>query len=276
MKFSQRKGLISVRDIVQKDYIDENLQNKLWNLFYCEIALKINNNLKFNFHRSIWTDFFNNKIDEFEQFNFIQKIIKPWFFSCEWFEIYDFIEFIASKKKELLFDVRIAGRDSINFITEINLALEKEMSAYRLLGFKIIEITDENELNSIELSFKEGDKFKNVSIHLKSALVYLSNRKNPDYRNSIKESISAVESICRIVTGEKTLGKALYKLESLGVKIHQQIKNAFEKLYLFTNDKQTGIRHALIDEAYNPDFDEAKFMLVTCSAFINYLKSKSI
>lgn len=68
----------------------------------------------------------------------------------------------------------------------------------------------------------------------------------------------------------------MYKLESSGVKIHQQIKNAFEKLYHFTNDKQTGIRHALIEEAYNPDFDEAKFMLVTCSAFINYLKSKSI
>ena len=39
----------------------------------------------------------------------------------------------------------------------------------------------------------------------------MTDRKTPNYRNSIKESISAVEALCKIITeNEKaTLGKAL-------------------------------------------------------------------
>ena len=40
------------------------------------------------------------------------------------------------------------------------------------------------------------------------------------------------------------------------------LKTAFEKLYVYTNDKATGIRHALMDETDAPSFDEAKIMLV--------------
>ena len=31
----------------------------------------------------------------------------------------------------------------------------------------------------------------------------LADRKQPDYRNSIKESISAVEAICALITGQE-------------------------------------------------------------------------
>jgi len=38
----------------------------------------------------------------------------------------------------------------------------------------------------------------------------------------------------------------------------------------------TSIRHALIDDegTYTPTADEAIFMLVSCSAFVNYLRKK--
>jgi hypothetical protein len=36
-----------------------------------------------------------------------------------------------------------------------------------------------------------------VSEHLNTAIGFLSDRKNPHYRNSIKESISAVESLMK-------------------------------------------------------------------------------
>lgn len=91
----------------------------------------------------------------------------------------------------------------------------------------------------------------------------------------LKKSISAVESVCKVVTGEKTLGKALNNLEKLGIKIHPSMKSAFDKLYVYTNDSKTGIRHAKINAGYSLNFDEAKFMLVICSSFINYLKFKS-
>ena len=55
--------------------------------------------------------------------------------------------------------------------------------------------------------------------------------------------------------------------------IHGALKAAFVKLYGYTSDAD-GIRHAILDEP-NVDFDEAKYMVVVCSAFVNYLASKA-
>jgi hypothetical protein len=95
-------------------------------------------------------------------------------------------------------------------------------------------------------------------------------------RNSIKESISAVEAVCRELTGDTTLGQALKHLEDKGVVIHKMIKDEFTKCYVYTNDPNSGIRHALMDDdgTYVPTKDEAYYMLVTCSAFVNYLRRK--
>ena len=66
-------------------------------------------------------------------------------------------------------------------------------------------------------------------------------------------------------------------VESNGIKIPKMLKDAFDKLYAYTNQKDTGIRHALMDNdgTYVPTSDEAMFMLVSCSAFINYLGKKA-
>ncbi len=109
--------------------------------------------------------------------------------------------------------------------------------------------------------------------HLRAALEKLSDREEPDYRNSIKESISAVESVARAIASDEkaTLGDALKVLESK-IDIHKSLKSAFSSLYGYTSDEE-GIRHALND-APNVDFDDAKFMLVTCSAFVSFLLGK--
>lgn len=66
------------------------------------------------------------------------------------------------------------------------------------------------------------------------------------------------------------------KLESKGIIIHKLLKSAFDKLYAYTNQPDTGVRHALMDDDgdYVPQAEEALFMLVSCSAFINYLNKK--
>jgi len=100
----------------------------------------------------------------------------------------------------------------------------------------------------------------------------LSDRKSPDYRNSIKESISAVESLVQKTVGKKgTLGQLIEKIEE-HFELHKALKKSFRELYGYTSDKD-GIRHAMLDEP-NLDFEDAKFMLVTCSAFINYVNGK--
>jgi len=55
--------------------------------------------------------------------------------------------------------------------------------------------------------------------------------------------------------------------------MNEVLKQALEKLYAYTNDEE-GIRHEIMDDAH-VGFEEAKFMLVTCSAFCNYFAGKS-
>jgi hypothetical protein len=55
--------------------------------------------------------------------------------------------------------------------------------------------------------------------------------------------------------------------------LHGALKTAFSALYGYTSDSG-GIRHFLNRDDVVPDFDSAKFMLVVCSAFINYLLPK--
>ena len=136
----------------------------------------------------------------------------------------------------------------------------------------ITEITSEQEIKTIEKALEENKD--NVRIHLNNALKSLSIRPVGDYRNSIKESISAVEAFSREITGENNLN--FKKMETKGLKIPSILQEAFKKLYGYTNHADTGIRHSLMDETaeYVPRADEALYMLITCSAFINYLNSK--
>ena len=70
------------------------------------------------------------------------------------------------------------------------------------------------------------------------------------------------------------MGKAINELEKRGIKIQAQLKDGIKQLYAYTNQPDTGIRHSLMDANtdYRPSYNEAYFMLVSCSAFINYLK----
>ena len=97
---------------------------------------------------------------------------------------------------------------------------------------------------------------------------------NDDLGNSLKESISAVESACKLLIGEKSggLDKALAKLDAQ-ISLHPALKKSLLSLYGYTSD-ESGIRHAIL-ETSNIGFAEAKFMLVTCSALLNFFLDKA-
>jgi len=169
------------------------------------------------------------------------------------------------------------GKDGEPTIYEFfNVVFEKEYVGYRFINGKISPISDEQEVNSIEEALR--NKYEPVREHIAKANLLLADRENPDYENSIKESISAVEAICEIITGihgkEATMGKMLKKLEDSGVVIHAALQSAFSVLYGYTSDA-SGIRHAKGIGGPTSTFEEAKFMLVSCCAFINYLMGVS-
>lgn len=278
MRFSQRMGKTPMRLALQVEGMDSILENRLWNNFITDFINMISQyaglgdeSNQEKIFRLIWEDFFAKRADEIPlsrlggvDISGVIAIIKKWFFEVDYFEKYDFVEFIACLDSEVI---------RTGFSIKCNETLKRESAGYRILEHKIVQITSEEEIKAIEEAMVSAGNFKPVETHLRTALDFLSNRKNPNYRNSIKESISAVEALCIIMTGDEkaTLGKALTQIEKTH-KIHGALKNAFSSLYGYTSDSG-GIRHALLDDDIPVAIEDAKFMLISCSAFINYLKS---
>jgi hypothetical protein len=277
--FSQRHGLKPVKNQLQVDSMDGDLRNGLWNvlnLFLWNHLEQYMDTTPYDrarrkgeiFFETLWVHFFNRPMDTLHA-NWQENLrhLRAEYFKWEWNEVYDFIEFAAN---------HFPGYERDHFKQACNTILERDLSAYRLVDGVLVRITSEAEASAIEEASALPSPFQPVRLHVEAALRLLADRKSPDYRNSIKESISAVESACIIIAGDSnskvTLGTALKKIEEQH-SLHGGLRKAFDSLYGYTSDAN-GIRHALLEEP-DLDFDDAKFMLVSCSAFVNYLISKA-
>lgn len=189
----------------------------------------------------------------------LERIVKQ----EDWYVVFDVIE----RYLDLIDKRKVSSA-----IREMNLILQEEQSQWMIVDNKVVPKFINEELADIETAMNSLLGVSNI--HIEKALRLLSLKEAPDYANSIKESISAVEAACKFITGleDATLGKAIKHMCDVGVEIHQSLRQAFEKLYGYTSD-ESGIRHAGIDFT-NAGFDEARFMFVTCSAFVNYLSEK--
>ena len=159
---------------------------------------------------------------------------------------------------------------SEHFQRNFNTLFQQEYVGYRFISKRIVPITDELEIREIEQACKTP--FDGARTQLQKALGFLSDRENPDYKNCVKESISAVESVCKVISGNEkaTLKDALNGLIANGMNIHGSLKSAILALYGYASD-EGGIRHAERETESTVTFEEAKFMMVTCSAIVNYL-----
>jgi len=276
-RFSERYGFRPVKSVVQIDSMDNDLRNSLWNattIHYWDSAKsRWHADKEYRYRKSLihllWRDFYKKPLDSIRfDYSTNLTIIKNKFYKSDFYEAYDLIEFLANNDLGA-YRVKNAG-----FIDTCNKIMEKELSAYRFVGGIITRITSGVELDEIEEALSISNPFNEVHTHLEVSLRLFSNRKDPDYRNSVKESILAVEAICKKIIGDSkaTLGKALKKIEQ-NINIHPSLKRSFMELYGYTSDGD-GIRHALTDED-NTGFEDAKYMLVSCSAFINYLIAKA-
>ncbi len=285
MRFSERYGYKPVREIIQKESIDENLKKEIWNnldiyIFSRHVSLFENNDDYLPWSNlsplttHLWRTFFHETIDTTpNSLKFFRKFIKNNIMQdFEWHQIYSFIEAILENYPSYTYQEAVYFRSE--FINELNKSLLQENSAYRIINDQITEITSEQEIQSIEAALENTNQFSGIQQHLNQALKLMSDRQNPDYRNSIKESISAVESICKIVTNDEkaTLGKALKIIEDK-YGLHTALKGSLNQLYGYTSDAD-GMRHAMLEES-NLSYIDAKFMLVACINFTNYLIEKT-
>ena len=284
MYFSERYGYVKPVEVLKRGFLDAEGISALCNC-YDHLAMWLNNydvNIACNrydesyteMEEAIWCFFMNQRRNDFYAYN-SHKIAATKYLQSEqneWYSKFDLIEFSIRVLRNMTPQCDRHFVEVVsNFIKLLNSTFMRLDYAYRVVDDQIVEITDQEEIAAIEEAVSQNSTIKT---HLSEALKLMSNRKAPDYRNSIKESISAVEALCREITGESTLGDALRVWEKKGVKIPTFLKSGIDKLYNYTNDKRTGIRHSLMDNTESPSFEEAKYMLVTCSAFVNYIQGK--
>jgi hypothetical protein len=275
--FSQRAGITPLKRDIQTDTVDQALRNGLWSaldLCYWRnweprqygVQPPLAEGVETLCTR-MWLHLFKKPIDAMPTVNnyggygddFI-GIARGYFFECKWFEVYDLIEFVSLNGPD-------DSRES--FARVCNDFMETENAAYRLVNSEVTKITSETEIEAIETAAQS--RHHNVNEHLATALRLLSDRKSPDYRNSIKESISALESLCATLCGDSkaTLGAAI---KTVGADIHPAFVQGVQKFYGFTSDSD-GVRHAIMEES-KLTFADAKFMLVACAGLVNYLIAK--
>lgn len=268
--FSEREGLKKPRTEIQLRSMDVALRNRLWNVLekhYIQPMLTYND-IEENM-RNVMVEFYDTYLKEKTDsapysYSSIRKMLRTFFSIERWDTVYDFLEFIVAHF--LYKEINEA------FVKECKVVLESELSAYTFVGGLITQVTSKDEISEVEEALETP--FKTVNDHIGTALKLMSDKKSPDYRNSIKESISAVEAISRLIIKNKkaTLGQALKEVKTK-IGLHGALEEAFSHLYGYTSSAE-GIRHSLLDEP-TLSFEDAKFMLVSCSAFINYLVSKT-
>lgn len=270
--FSEREG--HVKRVLQVESMDHPLRVTIWNLldefYWSQIkyfpgvpgySLVLNEDFQM-LCRRIYRDLLRWPLDQLDddwsdvRGVFRDRLLTSW----EWYQVYDFIEFITLHWHDELKNDR--------FRAICNVMLEREGAGYRFVGKRIRSITDPVEIEEIEEALRCS--LGPVAIHLDHALERLSARPKPDFRNSVKESISAVEALAGELAGKPKakFSEAMAILERKGT-MHGALRDAFESLYGYTSDA-SGIRHRLIEGDRVPTFNEAKFMLVACAAFVNY------
>jgi AbiJ N-terminal domain 4 len=268
MRFSDRLGITQAKSILQLEEMDDHLRNGLWQAcieYYFRLFNRYySDDTKFKtYMRRMYVDFFKVSADQVPHGHGdgIQSV-RSHFFSASWWEVYNLIEFL------------LQTFESNEFAQRVSFFLEREKSAYRIVNWQLVSITDPVELAAVSEAASKQGLFSGAREHIQSAITLFSRKPEPDFRNCIKEAISAVESVARVITEnpKATLGDAL-KLIGAKMPIHPALRDAMSKLYGYTSD-EGGIRHSLLEES-NIDEAEAKFMLVACSAFVNFCIQRS-
>ncbi|MDD9819545.1 MAG: hypothetical protein OXR07_01540 [Nitrospira sp.] len=228
------------------------------------------------YNLAVWQEHLRKPADEYNKSSTPHDFVKDIFLKAEWFLVFDLIEFCLQELKLLRDSLSAVATDRRTlpapplFEYRCNQVLEKENSAYRIIEGLVTPITSKQEIGAIGTALRVP--YGAAKEHIEKALALGSDRENPDYENSIKESISAVESIAKEVTGESkaTLGKLTEMLN-----LHPAFQDGLNKLYGFTSDVG-GIRHGGYPNE-DPPLDQAtaRFMLVLCSAFVNYIIARN-
>lgn len=271
--FSERQGYKVVKAI-QFECMDRDLKVGLWNDLYVSffeemdgyyhtVSRRYTNPLMF----ALWDKFLNRELDQIPDTGsqFVREV-KQRYTSLDWKGVYDLVEAM----------MRLSHNSETNakYLSRCNETLEAQSAGYRLINGTVTPIINKEGVNSIENALDVAPS--EVCKHITRAIELLSDRKEPDYHNSIKESISAVELLTKQMAGDSNLrfAEALNKLkDGKSIGLNPALAESFKNLYGMASNVP-GIRHGKPGES-SVKREDAIHMLVTCSAIVNLLTAKA-
>ena len=271
ISFSQRLGYTEIPTTIIRESLPVNVMNSIQNIF-CELWNKyrasydVYDLLNYHFYRYYLNLRIEDRDCSIEPLSYIDND------NFEWYEKIDVIEWTI---RFLYANFKESDKAKLEqCIIELNKEFTRHRYGYRIVEGYFVETTSEFEFNCINKALDVSNT--NVSTHLRQAISSISPSKPiPEYRNSIKESISAVGSYLRDNFGGTTLGAAIKNLQKKHPHlVHRFILDAIENLYTYSNQPDTGIRHELLSQDYVPDHSDALFMVIQASSLINYLINK--
>lgn len=271
--FSQRNGYVPFIQQLDLEKIPQEFKEKVKALLDAIIKKNKNfsyvidpeyiyvvKNLYINFYKGDYRYFDNSK-------KFVNYFIFDFIDRSSFFEIFDFLE-------QIIIDFYNIRKDN-GVELYLKSLFKKYRLAYTIYNGKIVPIANDTEgktyIGALNMTEKTGTN--GAHSHLIKAGEQINHQK---WAESVRESISAVEAVCRQIAGENaSLGAALSKIAKQ-YHLHPAFKKALSELYGYTSD-ENGIRHSLLD---NPqakvDQTDALFMLGACASFVSYLLARTL
>ncbi len=288
-RFSEREGGVKVE--IQLGTMDDNLRNTIWNF----VADQLTSNSPSTPHvnaavRQIASNVLRvptQQVDTSASVWWLMTRVQ----TMPWAEVYDLLEYVVVHmsptwspplpppdlaKLASALKVEHSGYRLPDVAKLANALLEREHSGYRFINGQLAPITNAAEISEVETAVEMAGaaKLDGVRQQLEQALKLFGRRPAPDYANAIKEAVSAVEGTVKLINGSR--GGGLHDaLEAVSAKVdlHPALKGALEKLYGYASDED-GIRHARLEAGTTAEA-EARLMIVTCSAVVNFLIVKA-
>ena len=193
MRFSDRIGATNQKMDILLDSMTNELRNSLWNYLLELYDDDYGHHIE-NITYMIAKYFRKSPVDELPDGSYEQqRWLKKYFFTLEWYDVYNLIEFIVKQHTYSGWHTK----NSQELESVFNHLLEIELSGFRFIGHTLSPITDKVELDEVQKAVQELGPLglEGARKHIQTALDLFSKRPNPDYRNAIKESISAIDVI---------------------------------------------------------------------------------
>jgi len=243
--------------------LDQDTRTELWNFSRTLVEASLQQSTRSASSAllvRIWRDLWRQPADDMPvmaHHTIVQ--LKSTFLDAGWDYTYDAVEFIC----------QFFNNETV--AAAYNDILVRNLCGFRFIGMQLAPVVSETEVGAVERPLEDPEVSDVVGHHLSRALGLLADRADPDYANSVKESISAVEAQLRSITGKSPMGSALDALKDGHPELHPALVKSWKSLYGYASDED-GVRHGSEDV---PSVDQATavYVLVTCSALVSLLNA---